>query len=523
MVTPHNDQAIKIKGSSMTQPVPGAVRTRVAPSPTGAPHIGTAYMALFNYAFARHAGGQFLLRIEDTDRERSTAASEAAIIEALRWLGLDWDEGPDVGGSCGPYRQSERFERYREHAARLVASGHAYPCFCTAERLAALRQEQEAAKSDRQGYDGHCAAIAPDEARARIAAGEPHVIRLRVPREGDCIMRDRLREDVRIPWGTVDDQILVKSDGFPTYHLANVVDDHAMAITHVIRGEEWISSLPKHLLLYAAFGWEAPEFIHLPLLRNPDKSKLSKRKNPTGVLYYRRAGFLPAAILNYLGLMAYSPPDGNEVFSLEDMCRDFDIDRISLGGPVFDLQKLRSFNGRAIRALSDDALATQLKTWMLNDDTWRRIIPLAKPRLSQLADLVPMTGYLFADRLDISSADLLATLSPPERIPALLRTVQWEIERRADWDAAAAETVFDGVAEREDLKLKELLPLFFVTLSGSPVALPLFESMELLGRDLCLQRIQQALSVLEADGVALTGKGLKRFTKEYEVRYGRLP
>ncbi len=498
------------------------VRTRVAPSPTGAPHIGTAYMALFNIAFARHAGGQFLLRIEDTDRERSTPESEAEILEALRWLGLTWDEGPDIGGPHGPYRQSERSAIYREHAARLVAEGNAYACFCTPERLAGLRLAQEAARSAQQGYDGHCAGLAPTEARRRMDAGEPHVIRLRVPSTGDCLMRDRLRETVTIPWASIDDQVLVKSDGFPTYHLANVVDDHLMEITHVIRGEEWLSSLPKHLQLYHAFGWEPPEFIHLPLLRNPDKSKLSKRKNPTGILYYRRAGYLPEAILNYLGLMAYSPPDGNECFTIDELCRDFDIDRISLGGPVFDLQKLRHFNGRAIRALPDDALAAQLKAWMLNDDTWRRIIPLAKPRLSQLADLVPMTGYLFADRLDITSADLLATLSPPERIPALLRTVQWEIERRPDWDAAAAEAVFTPVCNVEAIGLKELLPLFFVTFSGATVALPLFESMELLGRELCLQRIQHALSILEADGIALTGKALKRFTKEYEQRYGRL-
>ena len=268
------------------------VRTRIAPSPTGDPHIGTAYMALFNYAFARRHGGQFLLRIEDTDQTRSTAESERAIFEALGWLGLRWDEGPDVGGPHGPYRQSERTVIYREHAVRLVEAGHAYPCFCSAERLAGLREKQMAA-GETPGYDGHCVAIDPDEARRRIAAGETHVIRMRVPSEGECVFTDRLRGEIRIPWTQVDHQILLKSDGFPTYHLANVVDDHLMGITHVIRGEEWINSAPKHLLLYEYFGWQAPELCHLPLLRNPDKSKLSKRRNPTSINSYRQAGYLP--------------------------------------------------------------------------------------------------------------------------------------------------------------------------------------------------------------------------------------
>ena len=274
------------------------VRTRIAPSPTGSPHIGTAYIALFNYAFARKNNGQFILRIEDTDQSRSTRESEREILDALNWIGIPWDEGPDKGGPCGPYRQSERAAIYLEHALRLVETGMAYPCFCTPERLDELRRSQAKAGQDKLGYDGLCASLDPAEAGRRMAAGEPHVIRLRVPAEGECAFKDRFREMVRIPWNTIDQQILLKSDGFPTYHLANVVDDHLMGITHVIRGEEWISSTPKHLLLYKAFGWTPPEFAHLPLLRNPDKSKLSKRKNPTSILYYRRAGYLPAACRN---------------------------------------------------------------------------------------------------------------------------------------------------------------------------------------------------------------------------------
>ena len=242
------------------------VRTRIAPSPTGDPHVGTAYVALFNYALARQSGGQFILRIEDTDRQRSNTVSEQMIFDALRWLGLHWDEGPDVGGDRGPYRQSERLEFYREHVEQLIEGGSAYPCFCTKERLDALRAEQRAAKQD-LGYDRHCRSIRPDEAAARRAAGEPHVIRLAMPTDGDTVVHDLLRGDVRFANAGVDDQVLVKSDGYPTYHLANVIDDHLMGVTHVIRAEEWISSLPKHVALYRGFGWSLPVFCHLPLLR----------------------------------------------------------------------------------------------------------------------------------------------------------------------------------------------------------------------------------------------------------------
>jgi glutamyl-tRNA synthetase len=249
------------------------VRTRIAPSPTGDPHVGTAYVALFNYVMARKHGGQLVLRVEDTDRQRSHPASEAMIFDALRWLGLSWDEGPDVGGPYGPYRQSERSEIYREHAEELVSRGAAYPCFCTRERLDALREQQKRDKAQ-LGYDGHCRQLTHDEVSRRRAAGEPHVIRLAMPTSGEIAVADLLRGEVRFDSSLVDDQVLIKSDGFPTYHLANVVDDHLMAISHVIRAEEWISSLPKHVQLYRAFGWELPVFCHLPLLRNPDKSTL---------------------------------------------------------------------------------------------------------------------------------------------------------------------------------------------------------------------------------------------------------
>jgi glutamyl-tRNA synthetase len=496
------------------------VRTRVAPSPTGAPHIGTAYIALFNYAFAKHHGGSFVLRIEDTDQSRSTPESEQAIFDALRWVGIPWDEGPDVGGAHGPYRQSERFEIYRAHAATLVERGAAYPCFCTAQRLTELRTAQEAAKEN-IGYDGLCAGLAPAEVAARIAAGESHVIRLKVPDEGECVFTDRLRGEVRIPWQTVDDQVLVKSDGFPTYHLANVVDDHLMEITHVIRGEEWISSAPKHMMLYQAFGWTPPELVHMPLLRNPDKSKLSKRKNPTSILYYQRAGFLPEAVINFLGLMAYSPADGEETFTLQKMTEMFDIDRVSPGGPIFDLQKLTAFNGRYIRELSPPALLARLKEWMLNDEQWTDIVGMAQPRLNQLSDLVPMSSYLFADRIELTADDLTGCVPEPTRAAELLRLVQWEIEKTGPWDEDVIRAVFERVAELEELPLKKLLALFFVAISGRKVSLPIFQSMVVLGRDLSLRRLHYALDILAGAEVGLKGKKLKKFTKDYEYRYGK--
>ena len=495
------------------------VRTRVAPSPTGAPHIGTAYMALFNYALARSRGGQFILRIEDTDQARSSRESEQAIFDALRWMGIPWDEGPDVGGPAGPYRQSERTAIYREHVALLVDKGLAYPCFCTSQRLDELRRQQTAAKSSSVGYDGLCAGIAPDEARRRAAAGEPHVIRLKVPREGECVFTDRLRGEIRIPWEQVDQQVLLKSDGFPTYHLAVVVDDHLMGISHVMRGEEWINSTPKHVLLFKYFEWDAPEFIHLPLLRNPDKSKLSKRRNPTSIMYYRDAGFLPEAVLNYLGLMAYSMPDGREVFSLQEMAAVFDIDRVSLGGPVFDLAKLINFNGRYLRAMSADELAGRLAKWMVNDATWRRIAPLAQPRLNQLSDFVPMSSFLLADRLDYPPTALITEELGGERLAQLLKIAQWELEKPGPWNTEAVKAVFNRLCEKEDMKLKILLMPFFVAMSGSTVSLPLFDSMEILGRDRSVRRIQYALELLAGQGFVLSGKGLKKLESSYQDRY----
>ncbi len=494
------------------------IRTRVAPSPTGAPHIGTAYIALFNYAFAKKHGGQFILRIEDTDRVRSSIQSENEIINSLQWLGINADESPVVGGDKGPYRQSERYDIYREYCNKLIETDKAYPCFCTTERLDDLRKKQTENK-EMIGYDGFCANLSREEAQKRMAAGEPYVIRMRVPESGECVFNDRLRGEIRIPWNQVDQQVLLKSDGFPTYHLANVVDDHLMEITHVIRGEEWINSTPKHVLLYQHFGWEPPEFVHLPLLRNPDKSKLSKRKNPTSILYYKHAGYLPQALLNYLGLMGYSMPDGKEIFTLDEFVESFDIDRISLGGPIFDLQKLANFNGQYLRQLSPESLLQELKLWRFNDDTWQKIIPMAQPRLKTLSDLIPISSFIFSDKINCNTDDMLNNEIDAERAVILLKTAQWELEKILDWNTENIQKVIEKISEVENIKFKKILPLYFVAITGKKVSLPLFDSMLLLGRDLVLRRIHYALEAFAENGTVLSGKKLKKLQKEYTFRY----
>ena len=489
------------------------VRTRVAPSPTGDPHVGTAYVALFNMAFARSQGGQFLLRIEDTDQARSTAESEAAILEAFRWLGLEWDEGPEVGGPHGPYRQSERGALYQEAADQLVADGHAFPCFCTAERLDEVRRAQQLAKETPR-YDGHCLSLAKDEAAARIQAGEAYVIRMKIPETGSCVINDLFRGEIEIAWSQIDMQVLVKSDGMPTYHLANVVDDHHMAITHVIRGEEWINSAPKHRLLYDYFGWEAPVLAHLPLLRNPDKSKLSKRKNPTGINYYRRMGYLPEALVNFLGLMGHSMPDGAEVFNLDAFIAAFSLDRITLGAPVFDQEKLAWLNGQWLRGLSDQAFADRVVDWGLNRDSLMPLVPLIKPRTERLCDLAPMVGYLLGARRSLSAEDFEGLALEGEALLEALQFTLWRLEALGDWRRPALVATVEGLASALGMKIRVLLAPLFVALSGQAVSLPLYDSLVFLGPDLSRARLREGLEAL--GGVS------KKAAKRLEKRYAEL-
>ncbi len=495
------------------------VRTRIAPSPTGSPHVGTAYMALFNLAFARKHGGKMILRIEDTDQSRSTKESEDAILSSLKWLGLCWDEGPDCDGEFGPYRQSERIEIYKEAIQKLVDAGYAYPCFCTAERLNEVRKRQIENKETPR-YDGHCLSLSKEEIEQKMQAGEKYVYRLKIPDEGACEFEDELRGKVSIEWSQVDHQIIQKSDGFPTYHLASVVDDYHMKISHVIRGEEWINSTPKHILLYEGFGWKPPSFAHLPLLRNPDKSKLSKRKNPTSIDYYKDAGFIPEAVVNYLGMMGYTLPDQREIFDLEEMSESFDIKRMSLGGPIFDIAKLKWLNGRYLREkLSPDEVLQRMLAWKANPEFLGKILPLALQRLETLSDFFPLAQFLLNDAPEYTIDALAGKLEPG--IPAkLLKIAEWELEKISSWDRESLSSLFQKIAETEELKLKQILSPFFVAISGSTVSLPLFDSLALLGPDLARTRIRIALEKLAVEGVGLSKKGLKKLEKEYAQKYG---
>jgi len=473
------------------------VRTRVAPSPTGDPHVGTAYTALFNYCFARQAGGQFILRIEDTDQARSNPQSQQAILDSLRWLGLEWDEGPDVGGRHAPYQQSLRGEIYRQYAAQLLDQGDAFRCFCTPERLEQLRSEQQRAGL-RPGYDGRCMALSSSEVEKLLAASTPFVVRMKVPREGICVVTDLLRGPIEIAWETVDMQVLLKQDGMPTYHLANVVDDHLMEITHVIRGEEWISSAPKHLLLYSYFQWPVPALCHLPLLRNPDKSKLSKRRNPTSLTYYRRIGCLPEALTNYLGLMALSIPEGEEKFTLAQMIEQFDLKNISLGGPVFDVKKLAWLNGRWLREnLTDEEFAQRVAAWALNRDYLMPIVPLVKPRVLLFSDLAPLTAFFLSGELNLSLEDFQDKKLTPAVIVKAFAQVLAALDELTDWNKDAIAALFKQSAEELQLKLRDLLRPFYVAIAGTPASTPLFDSMEILGRDLCRARLRRALELVQ--------------------------
>ncbi len=494
----------------------GDIRVRVAPSPTGDPHVGTAYQALYNYAFAKGRGGTFVLRIEDTDRVRSTQRSEDAILESLRWLGLQWDEGPDVGGAFGPYRQSERSEIYREHVERLLEAGHAYRCFCRKERLDQMRAAQRAAQGS-LGYDRHCRDLDAAESEKRAGAGEPFVVRMKVPVDGECVMRDLLHGEIRKDWASIDDQIILKSDGFPTYHLANVVDDHLMGISHVIRGEEWINSVPKHLRLYEYFGWEPPVFCHLPLLRNEDKSKLSKRKNPTSIQYYRRAGYLPEALLNFLGMMGWLMPNGEEKFTLEEMCENLKLEDVSLGGPVFDVKKLRWLNARYIREdYSAEQIHSTLEEWALNRETAARIVPLAHFRLQTLSDWGYLTAAFFADEVPIHPEDLTLKGKTAEDLAAVFQMTIWRLEELADFSREVLEALFQELAETFDVKLKQFTMPFYVALSGRKAWTPLYDSMEILGSDMVRVRLRRAVDVLGG----ISGKKMKKLEEQYRGLFG---
>jgi len=493
------------------------VRTRIAPSPTGDPHVGTAYIALFNLCFARQHGGEFILRIEDTDQSRSTPESEQAIYDSLRWLGLDWAEGPDKGGDFGPYRQSERRDIYAKYAQELLDKGHAFKCYRTSEELDELRDARRAA--------GGFAAIKPSELKLddteverRKAAGMPFVVRMYVPEgEGPCPVEDMLRGTIELDWGQVDAQILLKSDGMPTYHLANVVDDHLMEITHVLRGEEWINSAPKHKLLYEYFGWDMPQLCHLPLLRNPDKSKLSKRKNPTSILYYKDMGYLPEALLNYLGRMGWSMPDESEKFTLQKMVDNFDVQRVSLGGPIFDVEKLDWLNGLWIREDLDTAqLADRLHEWMFNREKLMEILPHAQKRMNTLSDFAPLAAFLAAGQLPLTAEHFSGVKLEEDQLKQVLQFSLWRLEALRSWERDDIFAELKTLAEQLGLKMKDCLAPLFIAIAGTTSSFSVMDSMVMLGPDMSRARLRNALN-------ACCGELGKKQLKKLEKTYAALP
>jgi glutamyl-tRNA synthetase len=473
-------------------------RLRIAPSPTGDPHVGTAYLALFDLAFARLHGGQFILRIEDTDQNRLIEASETQIFDGLRWLGLNWDEGPDIGGPYGPYRQSERLAIYREHADDLIETGHAYRCWCSTERLARVRKEMEARKEPPK-YDRLCYGKSEEERRALGETSERPVVRMLVPDEGVTGFEDMIRGHIEFENRLIDDQVILKSDGFPTYHLAVVVDDHLMHITHITRGEEWISSTPKHVLLYQWLGWEMPKLAHFPLLRNENRSKVSKRKNPWATLsWFREQGYLPEALLNFLALMGWSMPDGREIFSLSDFIENVAFDRISPSGPIFDLNKLEWLNGHYIRQMSVGELAERLRPFLEQagiqavDPPLERVLPLIHERLKRLAEGPELLGFLYQDVAEYESKLLVPKGLDAATAASLLADAEAIVRDTPSFDHASLEAGLRQLAADRGVKVGPLFMTLRVACTFSNVSPPLFETMEALGRERVLRRLAEA-------------------------------
>lgn len=476
------------------------VVTRIAPSPTGDPHVGTAYVGLFNYAFAKRHGGRFVFRLEDTDRERYDAGSEARILEMFEWLGIRPDEGPGIGGDHGPYRQSERLDLYARQIDVLLDADKAYHAFETSEELDAMREDQR--RHGRPlGYDGRGRSVPRDERFDRARAGEPYVVRLVTPDEGDTCFDDLLRGPVCIPNAEIRDPVLLKSDGYPTYHFANVVDDHMMGITHVMRAEEWVTSTPIHVLLYQAFGWDLPTFAHLPLLRNPDanKTKISKRKLDTSVASYRAQGILPEALLNFLATMGWSMPDGREWFTLREMVAVFDPTRISLGGPVFDLRKLRHVNAKYLRdELSLEEIADRVAPAMRergydvdDEDYLLDVVDVLRPRSETLVELVDQAHYFFDDEFDYDD-DARRKIEGGLQV---LEDLEREFSRLDFFDEDAVDDLLDDYARSRELKKPLVMMPLRAALTGSTNAPSVTDLVVILGRAQVSARIGRALTL----------------------------
>ena len=466
------------------------VRVRLAPSPTGSPHVGMMRTAIYNWLFARGRGGTFIVRIEDTDQGRLVEGSVDEMLESLRWLGIEWDEGPDIGGPNAPYHQSQRLDDYHRAAGMLIERGAAYRCTCSPARLEAVRK-------DRGGYDRRC------RSQQGTDDAGPSVVRFAMPLEGTTVLDDLIRGSVTFENGLVDDFVLLKSDGFPTYHLASVVDDRSMSISHVFRGEEWLSSVPRHLQLYEALGWEPPLFVHLPQILAPDRSKLSKRHGAVSVREYREMGYLPAAMVNFLALLGWSLDDKTEVMSTGELKSAFSLERVSKSGAMFDTKKLEWMNGHYIRQMEPADLADALL------DYWRafpeegidplpdrglvvRIVPLVHERLKTLRDAAPLVGFFFQDKVEYEAAELVQRKMDEAGTKQALSSAHDALAGLDSFDEESIESALRELAGELDLKVGQLLGSIRVATTGLKVAPPLFGTLEIIGRQRSLDAIGEA-------------------------------
>jgi len=482
------------------------VRVRFAPSPTGRPHVGNIRTAMFNWLLARHTGGKFILRIEDTDVARKVEGAVEAIMDGLKWLGLDWDEGPGAGGDCGPYFQSERLPLYKEACDRLVAQGDAYRCYCSTERLEAMRKDQEA-KHLPPGYDRRCRNLTPDEQQAAAASGITPVIRFQVPLSGRLGFHDEIYGDVEFDLSTIDDFVMLKSDGYPTYHLASVVDDHAMKITHVIRAEEWISSTPRQLMIYQALGYTPPAYIHHPMILGPDRAKLSKRHGAVSILEYRDQGYLPETMFNFLALIGWSLDDKTEIMPRRQLIDGFDLARIGKTGAIFNREKLDWMNGAYIRSLTLDDFTSRALPFLekglpaevkrpLDMGFVKRVLALIQERARTLVEVAELSGFFFLDRLEYDPALLVGDKMTPEMSKKALTESRARIVKVSEFNHDGLEAVLRPLAAELGLKAGQLFGTLRIATTGRTAAPPLFQTMEVLGKDVTLARIDAALARL---------------------------
>lgn len=489
----------------MTDPTPA--RVRFAPSPTGRFHIGGARTALYDFLLARQTGGQFILRIEDTDRKRFIPGAEEEIMDSLHWLGLEWDEGPDIGGPFGPYNQSERTQIYKQHAEILVERGNAYPCFCSPERLSQVRKQQSKIKQPPR-YDGLCRRLAPEEAQARVQAGESHVIRFKTPRDGSTTAVDLLRGPITVENANLDDYILLKSNGFPVYHLAAIVDDYLMKITHVLRGSEWLPTFPLHVLIYQAMGWDQPIWVHLSVFLNPSgKGKMSKRHAGVKAIYVldlKQMGYLPEGLLNWISLMGWSFDDHTEFFSIQELIEYFSLQKLNPSPAAVDYKKLDHFNGHHIRDLPTEDLAHRMRPFyetaglVVDDAQLSQITPLVQKRIRTLEEAVEISGFFFRETVKPDPAQLIGKNMTPSESAKAIRQAYQVIEALPSMDIEPLETALRFLADEISLKAGQLFGILRVAVTGQRVSPPLIESMAYIGKVEVLARIERSIALLEA-------------------------